>query len=280
MLSPELLKKVERLYIQTRRKVNDVFSGEYESAFRGRGIEFEEFREYIPGDDVRQIDWNVSARFDKPFVKIFKEERERSLVFLVDTSLSQNFGNQKSKRDLATEVAALLSYAAIQSNDKVGLILFSDQIELYIPPKKGRGHVWKIIASLFEHKPQGKGTDINQALRFLLAVTKRKATCFLVSDFLDRSVLDTASLVSKKHELVALRVRDTLEEMIPALALTDFEDLETGERVALDLHDQDFAELNLSADFAKRRIDFLDLKTDDDVVDALMKFFLKREKKR
>ncbi|HLD45874.1 MAG TPA: DUF58 domain-containing protein, partial [bacterium] len=205
MLSAELIKKIDSLFIRSRHRVTDVFSGEYESAFRGRGIEFEEFREYVPGDDIRQIDWHVTARMDKPFVKIYREEREQTIFFLVDSSRSLKFGQKREKLEVATELAALLSYAAIKSHDKVGLIIFSDQIEKYIAPKQGRAHVWNIIATLLTHKPRGTKTDINQATQFFLNVTRRKTVCFLISDFLDVDCRDSLRVASFKHEFVVMR---------------------------------------------------------------------------
>ncbi|EKD51142.1 MAG: hypothetical protein ACD_62C00335G0004 [uncultured bacterium] len=288
MLSAELIKKIDSLFIRSRHRVTDVFSGEYESAFRGRGIEFEEFREYVPGDDIRQIDWHVTARMDKPFVKIYREEREQTIFFLVDSSRSLKFGQKREKLEVATELAALLSYAAIKSHDKVGLIIFSDQIEKYIAPKQGRAHVWNIIATLLTHKPRGTKTDINQATQFFLNVTRRKTVCFLISDFLDVDCRDSLRVASFKHEFVVMRVLDTLERQLPQLALMDFVDLESGQNKTLDLGGNNtwFGDgyrqttKDLTRFLGNNNIDFLDLRADEDYVEALLKFFMKKDKKR
>ncbi len=288
MLSSELLKKIDSIFIRSRHRVTDVFAGEYESAFRGRGIEFEEFREYVPGDDVRQIDWNVTARMDKPFVKVFREEREQTIFFLVDSSKSLKFGKKREKLEVATELAALLSYAAIKSNDKVGLIIFSDRIERYIAPKKGRAHVWNLIATLLRHKPQGRKTDVKSAIQFFLNVANRKTVCFLISDFLGVECRESLRVASFKHEFVVMRVLDSLERKMPKGVLMDFKDLETGEKSTADLskgvkwYDKDYQKKtkDLTYFLGSNQIDFLDLNVDEDYVDALLKFFIKREKKR
>ena len=284
MLSPELLNKVKALFISSRYKVTDLFVGEYESAFRGRGIEFEDFREYMPGDDVRQIDWNVSARFDKPFIKTFKEEREKTIFFVVDLSGSQDFGRHKRKRDIVSQVAALLSFAAMKSNDKVGLILFSDQVELYRPAKKGRGHVWSLISNLLSYQPKGKGTRIENAVNFFMRVQKRKSTCFLITDFLDDNYQKSLKVCARKHDLVAIRVLDELEKSIQAKALTQFRDLETGQMVSVDLRRVQLQfnshQKQLKEFLSQYGIDLLDLNAQDDFVERLMQFFLKRESVR
>ncbi|MBF0106185.1 MAG: DUF58 domain-containing protein [Deltaproteobacteria bacterium] len=288
MLSPELLQKIQNIFIRSHHRVNDIFAGEYESAFRGQGIEFEEFREYVPGDDVRQIDWNVTARQDKPFIKLFREEREQTIFFLVDSSRSLQFGRDKNKLEVATEVAALLAYAAIKNNDKTGLIIFSDVIEKYIPPKKGRGHVWNIIASLLTHKPRGVKTSINNAVQYLLRVTHRPSICFLISDFYDDSYHDSLRVAGMRHEFVAIRILDPLENKMPSGALMDFEDLETGARRGIDLKGQQSVVLDhqnkkkeeLKLYFGTNKIDFLELTSDTDYVDVLLKYFIKREKRR
>lgn len=288
MLSPELLQKVQNIFIRSRHRVNDVFAGEYESAFRGRGIEFEEFREYVPGDDVRQIDWNVTARMDRPFVKVFREEREQTIFFMVDVSRSLFFGQNKDKLEVATEIAALLSYAAIKSNDKVGLILFSDQIEKYIPPKKGRGHVWNIIATVLTHKAKGRKTNLENAVGFFLKVARRKTTAFMISDFFAENYSDALRVAGMKHDLVAVRIIDDLEKKFAGSALMNFEDLESGQRFSMDLGknskkaEQNYEAMTrvLTGLFGSAKIDYLELRVNDDYVDQLMKFFLLREKKR
>lgn len=287
MLSPELLKKVDSIFVKSSRKVTDVFVGEYESAFRGSGIEFEEFREYMPGDDIRQIDWHVTARMDKPFVKVFREEREQTIFLLVDASRSLSFGKNREKVEVATEIAALLAYAAIKSHDKVGLIIFSDRIEKYIAPDKGRGHVWNLIANLLSHKSSGKKTDINQAIQFFLKMVKRSTTCFLISDLLTDQYQDALRVANLRHEIVVLRILDAMEKCLSHNVLVDFLDLETDERIKADLRSQrkraqtlGLHEKELKDYFCSHQIDYLDLLVDENYVDVLLKFFMKREKKR
>lgn len=290
MLSPDLIKKADQIFLRSRRKVTNVFAGEFESAFRGSGIEFEEFREYIPGDDVRQIDWNVTARFDKPFIKIFREERERTLFLLIDQSHSQNFGAERAKREVVTEIAALLAYATLRTNDKIGLILFTDRVEKFIPPKKGRAHVWHLIATLLSHEPKNRGTNISEALRFLIAVATRRATCFLISDFWDEDFVSALKLTASKHDLIAVRVLDTLEKEISHGALIEFQDSESGKSLSTDLGNSTNRK-NIALDLSLRtqqlqrilqvsRTDWLDLEANENYVDALLTFFLKREQKR
>ena len=290
MLSSELIKKADQIFLRSRHKVTNVFAGEFESAFRGSGIEFEEFREYIPGDDVRQIDWNVTARFDRPFLKIFREEREQTIFFLIDQSRSQDFGAARSKRDVVTEVAALLAYATLKTNDKVGLILFTDRVEKFIPPKKGRAHVWHLIATILSHEPQGRGTEISEALRFLVTVATRRSTCFLISDFWDAGFVPALKVTSAKHELIAIRVLDALEQTLPIGALVEFADNESGASLALDLSNR-VNRQNLLSDMQQRTgqlqkvlrgcgTDLVDLITGENHVEALLEFFLTREKKR
>jgi uncharacterized protein (DUF58 family) len=290
MLSPELIKKVDQLFIRARRKVTDVFAGEFESAFRGRGIEFEEFREYVPGDDIRQISWNVTARMDKPFVKVFREEREQTVFFLIDLSASQDFGAGRTKRDIVTEIAALLAYTAIRTNDKVGLVLFTDRIEAYVPPKKGRAHVWHIIATILTHKPASRGTDVTQALKFFMTVCPRRVTCFLMSDFWDEGYGSGLAIAAVKHDIVVLRVSDAIERAVPPSALMDFSDNESGARVTVDLKARanrialsgrlQARENEMSRFFRAKGIGELSLRVDGDYVDALLEFFLSREKRK
>lgn len=288
MLSPELLSKVDQIFIRASRRVTDVFCGEYESAFRGRGIEFEEFRDYIPGDDIRQIDWNVTARMDKPYVKIFREEREQTVFFLVDLSASHDFGRARSKREVITEIAALLAFATIKGNDKVGLVLFTDRIELFIPPKKGRGHVWHIIASLLTHRPQGRGTSIATALKFFLNMIRRPATCFVMSDFWDSDFIDPLKIANFRHDVVAIRVLDALEKQLPAGALVNFSDLESARGFSVDLNavardNRAYTrarEAHLNHVMRAAAIDYLDLEVNEDHVERLIRYFMGREKKR
>ncbi len=290
MLAPELIQKANLIFLKSRHKVNDIFSGEFRSAFRGRGIEFEEVREYIPGDDIRQIDWNVTARSGKPHVKTFREEREQTIFFIVDFSGSLDFGRHKTKREVITEIASLLAYAAIKTNDKVGLITFTDQIETFIPPQKGKSHAWKLIAQLLAKTAKGQGTDIAQALQFFLQVQKRRSTCFLISDFLTSGFGEILKVARFRHDLVAVRLLDELETRQPAGALMDFTDLEDGAAVAADFSRGTATRLlqaqNLERDarfkneLAKHKIDLVDLRTHEDPVENLIRFFIRREKRR
>ena len=223
-----LLKKVRKIEIKTRRLSDHIFGGEYHSTFKGRGMTFSEVRQYQFGDDVRAIDWNVTARYNEPFVKVFEEERELTLMLVVDVSGSEFFGTQEQfKRDVLTEIAATLSFSALQNNDKVGLLLFSDQVELFIPPKKGRSHILRIIRELLEFNPQSKKTNIGVALEFLVGVLKKKAIVFLLSDFMDDSYEKTLRIAAKKHDLTGIRVYDDREESIPNLGIVPMIDAET-----------------------------------------------------
>lgn len=230
MDTKELLKKVRKIEIKTRRLSDHVFGGEYHSTFKGRGMTFSEVRGYQFGDDVRNIDWNVTARYNEPFVKVFEEERELTLMLVVDISGSEFFGTQEQfKNEIITEIAATLAFSAMQNNDKTGLILFSDEIELYIPPKKGKSHVLRIIRELLEFKPKSNKTDIANALKFLSNVMKKKAIVFVLSDFIDDNYRDTLRIAAKKHDLTGIRIYDQAEETIPNLGMVQMEDQETGE---------------------------------------------------
>ncbi len=228
MDTKELLKKVRKIEIKTRRLSDHVFGGEYHSTFKGRGMTFSEVRQYQFGDDVRAIDWNVTARYNEPFVKVFEEERELTLMLVVDVSGSEFFGTtQQFKRDVLTEIAATLSFSALQNNDKVGLLLFSDQLELFIPPKKGQSHILRIIRELLEFEPKSKATDIANALAFLSGILKKKAIVFLLSDFMDEGYDKTLRIAAKKHDLTGIRVYDKLEEELPNLGIVPMVDSET-----------------------------------------------------
>ncbi|MDG1385543.1 MAG: DUF58 domain-containing protein [Flavobacteriaceae bacterium] len=228
MDTKELLKKVRKIEIKTRRLSDHVFGGEYHSTFKGRGMTFSEVRQYQFGDDVRAIDWNVTARYNEPFVKVFEEERELTLMLVVDVSGSEFFGSgQQFKREVLTEIAATLSFSALQNNDKVGLLLFSDQVELFIPPKKGRTHVLRIIRELLEYQPKSKQTDIRVALEFLSGILKKKAIVFLLSDFMDDSYEKTLRIAAKKHDLTGIRVYDKREVEMPNIGLVPMLDSET-----------------------------------------------------
>lgn len=230
MDTKELLKKVRKIEIKTRRLSDHIFGGEYHSTFKGRGMTFSEVRQYQFGDDVRNIDWNVTARYNEPFVKVFEEERELTLMLLVDVSGSELFGTTAQfKNEFITEIAATLAFSALQNNDKVGLLLFSDQIELFIPPKKGKSHILRIIRELLEFQPQSRRTDLVQALKYLTNVMKKKAIVFVLSDFMTDQYSDTVKLVGRKHDLTGIRVYDQKEEDIPNLGVVQMRDGETGE---------------------------------------------------
>lgn len=230
MNTTEILKKVRKIEIKTRRLSDHIFSGEYHSQFKGRGMTFSEVRQYQYGDDIRSIDWNVTARYNEPYVKVFEEERELTMLLLVDVSGSESFGTQnQSKKDTQTEIAATLAFSAIQNNDKVGLILFTDEIELYIPPKKGKSHVLRIIRELIEFKPKSKQTNIKQALAYLSRVMKKKAIVFMLSDFMDDDYEKPLKIVGKKHDLTGIRIYDKREEEMQNIGLIPVLDAETGQ---------------------------------------------------
>ncbi len=291
MLSRETIKKIEKIHIHTSYLVNDIFAGEYESAFKGRGMEFEEVREYSPGDEIRSIDWNVTARMGRPFVKEYREERELTVMLLIDVSSSSLFGTVKHfKIEIAAELGAILAFAAVKSNDKVGLIIFSNTVEKYIPPQKGRSHVWRVIKEVMEHQPQKKQTDINAALNFLNRIVNRRAVCFLISDFISEGFEKTLSIVSKKHDVVTISISDPREKELPAVGLIELEDAETGETILVDTADkstrQEFKSLQANAAvrraelFRSLGIDFIDIMTDRSLIDPLLKFFFLRERRQ
>jgi len=230
MDTKELLKKVRKIEIKTRRLSDHVFGGEYHSTFKGRGMTFSEVRQYQFGDDVRSIDWNVTARYNEPFVKVFEEERELTMMLMADISGSEFFGtNQQFKNEIITEIAATLAFSALQNNDKIGLILFSDQIELFIPPKKGKSHVLRIIRELLEFKPQSKNTNLTDALKYLTNVMKKKAIVFVLSDFMTEGYADALKIIAGKHDVTGIRVFDEKEQSIPNLGMVQMQDGETGE---------------------------------------------------
>ena len=232
MDTKELLKKVRKIEIKTRRLSDHIFSGEYHSSFKGRGMTFSEVRQYQYGDDIRSIDWNVTARYNEPYVKIFEEERELTMMLVVDISGSESFGTtEQFKRDILTEISATLAFSAIQNNDKVGLLLFSDEIELFIPPKKGKTHVLRIIRELIEFEPKSKKTDLTQALKYLSNVMKKKAIVFILSDFIDTGYDNALKIVGKKHDVTGIRVYDKLETEMPKLGMVPMRDAETGKIV-------------------------------------------------
>ncbi len=228
MDTKELLKKVRKIEIKTRRLSDHIFSGEYHSSFKGRGMTFSEVRQYQFGDDIRSIDWNVTARYHEPYIKVFEEERELTMMLMVDISGSESFGTQQQfKKDILTEISATLAFSAIQNNDKVGLLLFSDEIELFIPPKKGKTHVLRIIRELIEFEPKSKKTDLTFALRYLSNVMKKKAIVFILSDFVDTGYDNALKIVGKKHDVTGIRVYDKLETKLPKLGMVPMRDVES-----------------------------------------------------
>ena len=230
MDTKEILKKVRKIEIKTRRLSDHIFSGEYHTSFKGRGMTFSEVRQYQFGDDVRAIDWNVTARYNEPYIKVFEEERELTMMLMADVSGSESFGTKSQfKREIVTEIAATMAFSATQNNDKIGLILFSDEIELFIPPKKGKSHVLRIIRELIEFQPKSKKTDVSQALKFLSGVLKKKAIVFLISDFMSDDYEHNLKIAAKRHDITGVRVYDQREEKIPNLGLVNMTDAETGQ---------------------------------------------------
>ncbi len=292
MESTEILKKVRKIEIKTRGLSNQIFSGHYHSAFKGRGMAFSEVREYQYGDDIRNIDWNVTARFNHPYIKVFEEERELTVMLVVDVSGSNDFGSgTQLKRMLAAEIAAVLAFSAIQNNDKVGVIFFSDQVEQFIPPKKGTSHILRIIREIISFIPQHQGTDISEGLRFLTSAIKKRSTAFLISDFMTSANFDHAlRIASRKHDLVALRITDKRELDIPPLGLLKLRDPETEKEIWVDSSSDAFRNdykqkilaksQMLNQLFARSGTDNTQLFTDEDYVKPLMKLFKRREARR
>ncbi len=291
MIASEILRKVRRIEITTRGLVNEVFSGEYHSVFQGRGMNFAEVREYQYGDDIRSIDWNVTARTGTPFVKVFEEERELTVMLVVDVSASGNFGTRmRMKGDVAVEICALLAFSAIKNNDKVGLILFSDRIEKFVPPRKGRRHVLRVLRELLYHRPDRSGTDIRMALEYLTRVTRRRAVVFLVSDFLAGGFGRALNIAGRRHDTIAVRVRDRRETELPPIGLVEFEDAETGERFVVNTSDRSFQEAfardraaveeELERTLRHGKVDLIDVRADRPYLRPLMRFFKERERRR
>ena len=285
----DILKKVRKIEIKARGLSRQLFSGEYHSAFKGRGMAFSEVREYQYGDDIRSIDWNVTARLHHPYVKIFEEEREMTVMLLVDVSGSNRFGtHHQFKEELVAEVAATLAFSAIQNNDKVGVILFSDRIEKFIPPKKGSSHILRIIRELITFRPASNGTDLAQALRYFSNVIKKRCTAFLLSDFYDDGYTDALKIASNKHDLVAIRIADEKEEHLPDLGLAKFYDPETDETIWIDTADpsvqHDFESRytdhvnKVEESLRKYGIDRTILYTGEDYVKELKKLFERRSR--
>jgi uncharacterized protein (DUF58 family) len=293
VIPKEVLKKVRQIEIRTNREVTDVLGGQYHSVFKGHGMEFEEVREYLPGDEVRSIDWNVTARFGHPYIKKFKEERELTVMLIVDVSASGQFGSvRQTKSELAAELAAVLAFSAIRNNDKVGLIMFTDQIEKYVPPKKGRRHVLRVIREILAFQPKGRGTNLKAALDYLNHVQSRRAVTFVLSDFQvqdEETVRKKLRVASKRHDVVALSLRDPREEELPAVGLVELHDAETDERALVDTFDrkvrEEFAlKSRLRLEGLRRMlrsasVDHVEIRCETDYMLPLIKFFKMRERR-
>lgn len=287
MNTKELLKKVRKIEIKTRRLSNHVFGGEYHSTFKGRGMTFSEVRQYQFGDDVRSIDWNVTARYNEPFVKVFEEERELTMMLVADVSGSEFFGSTETfKKDIITEIAATLAFSATQNNDKIGLLLFSDEVELYIPPKKGRSHVLRIIRELLEFQPKSKQTDLSKALKFLQNMMKKKAIVFILSDFLTDEYQHTLKIMGNKHDVTGIRVYDQREEEMPNVGMVQMQDEETGELIWVNTGSKSVR--TSYAKYFRERADYfqqsfrlsgsgsIDTRTDESYVKKLLGYFKQR----
>jgi len=291
MLSEEALKKIQKFHFKTRRQAQDLFSGQYQSAFKGQGMEFSEVREYQPGDDVRNIDWNVSARFARPFVKVFHEERELTVILLLDLSGSQLFGTRhKFKRELTAEVAGMLAFLAIRTNDKVGAILFSSQVEKFIPPKKGASHVWRLIKEIFTYEPKVKSTNLDAVFNYVNRVVKRHAIFFLISDCRDTNFDKSFRLTAKKHDLTVIRIIDPAEDKLPDLGIITLRDPETEQVSIINTHNKKLRRgwqlrnnehySYLTGLFRKAGVNMVDLYTNGPIVEPLSRLFSQRKKRK
>lgn len=290
MISKELLKKIQQIQIHTRRLVNEAFVGEYHSVFKGRGMEFDEVREYQPGDEIRTIDWNVTARMGHPFIKRYVEERELTVMLLVDVSASGNFGSIKHlKNEVATEICAILAFSAIKNNDKVGMIMFTDKIEKFIPPKKGPKHVLRVIRELLCSQPTGKGTNISVALEYLNKITHRRTISFVVSDFIANDYAHALRIANKRHDMIAITIVDPREQELPNVGFVELRDAESGEILLLDTADslarKEFGALNnrrrqeQSRLFRSMGVDEILINTNRHYVEPIVRFFRIREKR-
>lgn len=288
METSELLKKVRQIEIKTRGLSRNIFAGQYHSAFKGRGMAFSEVREYQFGDDIRDVDWNVTARYIRPYVKVFEEERELTVMLLIDVSGSKDFGTvSRMKKEVITEIAATLAFSAIQNNDKIGVIFFSDQIEKFIPPQKGKRHILYIIRELIDFQPDHKQTDLGQALKYLTNAIKKRCTAFLISDFINKgNYQDALTIANRKHDVVAIQVYDHRETELPNVGLMKIKDAETGKERWIDSSSKQVRELykvwweerqsDMNKAFNKSRVDAVSIRTEDDYVKALIALFDKR----
>ncbi|HOD95960.1 MAG TPA: DUF58 domain-containing protein [Candidatus Hydrogenedentes bacterium] len=291
MISQDAIKKIRRIQIRTRRTVNEILAGQYQSAFKGQGMEFREVRSYVPGDDIRSIDWNVTARTGEPHVKVMAEERELTVALLVDMSGSGRFGSvSRLKNELAAELCAVLALSAINNNDKVSLLIFTDDLELYVPPQKGSRHVLRIIREVLYFQPKGRATNITRALNYLNRVISRKAVVFLVSDFMDQGYEDALRVTAKRHDVIAVSVSDPREMSLPDVGRVAVADAETGREILINTGDRKLREAYAQKAreetaareeiFRRNRIDSLRLSTDKSYVDELYRFFKLRERRR
>lgn len=289
-ISAELMQKIRAIQIKTSHMVTELMAGEYVSAFKGRGMEFNAVREYVPGDDVRLIDWNVTARMDQPFIKEYIEERELNVMLMVDVSSSGEFGSTgKFKNEISAEVASILAFAAIRNNDKIGLIVFSNKIEHYIPPKKGKAHVWNIIRTILNYQPEGRLTDLNIPLEYLLKIQKRKCIAFLISDFQATNYETNVKLARQKHDLVVISISDPRERDLPKIGLINLRDSESGETLLIDTDDREMTKLLTSYEREKRGkfkklfrsigVDTIEIDTDGSLVEPIIRYFKIREKR-
>jgi len=289
-ISVELMQKIRAIQIKTSHLVTELMAGEYVSAFKGRGMEFNAVREYTPGDDVRLIDWNVTARMDQPFIKEYIEERELNVMLMVDVSSSGEFGSTgKFKNEISAEVASILAFSAIRNNDKIGLIVFSNKIEHYIPPKKGKAHVWNIIRTILNYQPEGRLTDLNIPLEYLLKIQKRKCIAFLISDFQATNYETNVKLARQKHDLVAISISDPRERDLPKIGLINLRDSESGETLLIDTDDREMTKLLTSYEWEKRGmfkklfrsigVDTIEIDTDGSLVQPIIRYFKIREKR-
>ncbi len=290
MVPDDIIKKIKRIHIKGSRTVNTLMAGQYRSVFRGSGIEFEEVREYSPGDEVKAIDWKVSARLGRPFIKLYREERESIVILLVDMSASQRFGTFSGlKLEKAAEVASVLAFSAVKNNDKVGAIFFTDQVEKYIPPKKGASHIWRLIREIFTFEPQGRGTDIRAALEYLATVSRKKSLAFIISDFIAPNVAKGLATARQRHELIGVIISDPGEFNLPARGIVTMAGLESGIQWMLDAGDPQVRQRyrawktaqikGLETALTSARVDYFHMPTDQSVADVLTLFFRQREKR-
>jgi uncharacterized protein (DUF58 family) len=290
MLPKEVLRKIRRIEITTSKLVTDFLSGQYESVFKGRGIEFDEVREYQPGDEIRTIDWNVTARMGRPFIKKFVEERQLTVMILLDASSSSSFGTTKRyKKELAAEVSAVLAFAAIQNNDRVGLIIFTDKIEKFVPPRKGLHHVLRVVREALYFTPKGRGTDIAGALRYLDSVVSRRAVTFVISDFMDKDFKKPLSIANKRHDVVAITITDPRERELPNAGIVELMDAETGRCFTIDTSSEKVRDKYVKGAMAMQKhrseifgsvgVDHIDISTDKSYIEAFIKFFKMRKRR-